>query len=46
MDYAILPPTDDWIFKLLFGDERHKSNLIALYELSAYEDGKIAVAKK
>jgi predicted transposase/invertase (TIGR01784 family) len=27
---AILPPTDDWIFKLLFGDERHKDNTIAL----------------
>jgi hypothetical protein len=26
----ILPPTDDWIFKLLFGDERHKNNTIAL----------------
>ncbi|MDR0654966.1 MAG: Rpn family recombination-promoting nuclease/putative transposase [Treponema sp.] len=26
----ILPPTDDWIFKLLFGDERHKDNTIAL----------------
>ena len=24
----ILPPTDDWIFKLLFGDERNKSMLI------------------
>ncbi|MDR1654798.1 MAG: Rpn family recombination-promoting nuclease/putative transposase, partial [Treponema sp.] len=27
---SILPPTDDWIFKLLFGDERHKGNTIAL----------------
>jgi predicted transposase/invertase (TIGR01784 family) len=26
----ILPPTDDWIFKLLFGDERNKSMLIDL----------------
>jgi predicted transposase/invertase (TIGR01784 family) len=26
----ILPPIDDWIFKLLFGDERNKSMLIAL----------------
>ncbi|GHT81985.1 hypothetical protein FACS1894137_00040 [Spirochaetia bacterium] len=25
MDYEILPPTDDWIFKLLFGDERRKN---------------------
>jgi predicted transposase/invertase (TIGR01784 family) len=32
MDTAppILPPTDDWVFKLLFGDERHKDNTIAL----------------
>jgi predicted transposase/invertase (TIGR01784 family) len=30
MDYEILPPTDDWIFKLLFGDERNKSMLIDL----------------
>jgi predicted transposase/invertase (TIGR01784 family) len=30
MDYDILPPTDDWIFKLLFGDERNKTMLIAL----------------
>ena len=29
MDYPILPPTDDWIFKLLFGDERNKSILIS-----------------
>jgi predicted transposase/invertase (TIGR01784 family) len=28
MNYEILPPTDDWIFKLLFGDERRKANLI------------------
>ena len=26
----ILPPTDDWVFKLLFGDERNKSMLIDL----------------
>jgi hypothetical protein len=26
----ILSPTDDWIFKLLFGDERNKSMLIDL----------------
>jgi hypothetical protein len=26
----ILPPTNDWIFKLLFGDERHKDNTVAL----------------
>ena len=30
MDYEILPPVDDWVFKLLFGDERHKSMLIDL----------------
>jgi predicted transposase/invertase (TIGR01784 family) len=30
MDYDILPPTNDWIFKLLFGDERNKSILIDL----------------
>jgi len=30
MDFKILPPTDDWIFKLLFGDERNKSMLIDL----------------
>jgi predicted transposase/invertase (TIGR01784 family) len=30
MDYEILPPIDDWIFKLLFGDERNKALLIAL----------------
>ena len=29
-DWNILPPTDDWIFKLLFGDERNKSSLIDL----------------
>jgi predicted transposase/invertase (TIGR01784 family) len=28
MDYDILPPVDDWVFKLIFGDERHKSMLI------------------
>jgi predicted transposase/invertase (TIGR01784 family) len=30
MDFEILPPIDDWIFKLLFGDERNKSILIDL----------------
>jgi predicted transposase/invertase (TIGR01784 family) len=30
MDFDILPPIDDWIFKLLFGDERNKSILIDL----------------
>jgi predicted transposase/invertase (TIGR01784 family) len=30
METDILPPTDDWIFKLLFGDERNKSMLIDL----------------
>jgi len=30
MDDNILPPTDDWIFKMLFGDERNKSFLIDL----------------
>jgi predicted transposase/invertase (TIGR01784 family) len=32
MDTAppILPPTNDWVFKLLFGDERHKENTVAL----------------
>ena len=30
MDKEILPPTDDWIFKQLFGDERNKSILIDL----------------
>ena len=30
MNLKILPPTDDWIFKLLFGDERNKSMLIDL----------------
>ena len=28
MTFPILPPTDDWIFKLIFGDERNKSMLI------------------
>jgi predicted transposase/invertase (TIGR01784 family) len=28
VNLEILPPTDDWIFKLLFGDERNKSMLI------------------
>ncbi|GHV11789.1 hypothetical protein FACS189491_03650 [Spirochaetia bacterium] len=36
MDYEILPPTDDWIFKLLFGDERRKSTLVDL--LKAFVD--------
>ncbi|GHV48340.1 hypothetical protein AGMMS49546_38820 [Spirochaetia bacterium] len=36
MDYEILPPIDDWIFKLLFGDERNKSILIDL--LKAFVD--------
>jgi predicted transposase/invertase (TIGR01784 family) len=30
MDYEILPPTNDWVFKLLFGDERNKSMLADL----------------
>ena len=30
MDYDLLPPTDDWIFKLLFGNERNKSMLADL----------------
>jgi predicted transposase/invertase (TIGR01784 family) len=30
MDLEILPPIDDWVFKLLFGDERNKSILIKL----------------
>ena len=30
MVYEILSPIDDWIFKLLFGDERHKSMLTSL----------------
>ena len=29
-DFEILPPTNDWIFKLLFGDERNKSMLVNL----------------
>jgi hypothetical protein len=28
MDYEILPPTNDFVFKLLFGDNRHKNILI------------------
>ena len=32
MNYAILPPTDDWIFKLLFGDERNANLLIAMLQ--------------
>jgi len=34
MDYDILSPTDDWIFKLLFGDERNKSLLMDLLKSS------------
>jgi len=30
MDYDILSPTNDFVFKLLFGDNRHKSILVAL----------------
>jgi len=30
MSITVLPPTNDWIFKLLFGDERNKSMLIDL----------------
>jgi len=30
MSINVLPPTNDWIFKLLFGDERNKSMLIDL----------------
>jgi predicted transposase/invertase (TIGR01784 family) len=26
----MLPPTDDWIFKFLFGDKRYKNNTVAL----------------
>ncbi|MDR0400860.1 MAG: Rpn family recombination-promoting nuclease/putative transposase, partial [Treponema sp.] len=36
MDSDILPPTDDWIFKLLFGDRRNASILISL--LSSFID--------
>jgi len=32
MSTAVLPPSDDWIFKLLFGDERNKSILISLLQ--------------
>ena len=32
MDFDILPPTNDWIFKLLFGDERNKSMLVNLLQ--------------
>ena len=28
MDFDILSPTNDFVFKLLFGDDRHKSMLI------------------
>jgi hypothetical protein len=39
MDTAppILPPTNDWVFKLLFGDERHKENTVALDAVSERE---------
>jgi len=30
MDYDILLPTNDFVFKLLFGDDRHKNILIAM----------------
>ena len=30
MDYEILPPTNDFVFKLLFGDNRYKDILIAM----------------
>ena len=30
MNYDVLLPIDDWIFKLLFGDERRKNLLINL----------------
>jgi len=30
MDFKVLPPTDDWVFKLLFGDERNKDMLIGM----------------
>jgi predicted transposase/invertase (TIGR01784 family) len=30
MNDEILPPIDDWVFKLLFGDQRNKSVLVAL----------------
>ena len=33
MDYDILSPVNDWIFKLLFGDERHKDMLINLLKV-------------
>jgi predicted transposase/invertase (TIGR01784 family) len=36
MSDNILPPTDDWIFKLLFGDERNKSMLADM--LSSFLD--------
>ena len=32
MNCPILPPTDDWIFKLLFGDERNANLLIAMLQ--------------
>jgi predicted transposase/invertase (TIGR01784 family) len=30
MDYEILPPTNDFVFKLIFGDDRRKSILIEM----------------
>ena len=30
VDFDILPPTNDFVFKLLFGDDRHKRILIAM----------------
>ena len=30
MDLDVLPPTNDFVFKLLFGDDRHKRILIAM----------------
>jgi len=30
VDIEILPPTNDFVFKLLFGDDRHKRILIAM----------------
>jgi hypothetical protein len=41
MDFEILPPTDDWIFKLLFGDERNKSILIDLLKAFVELPGRI-----
>ncbi|MDR0723058.1 MAG: Rpn family recombination-promoting nuclease/putative transposase, partial [Treponema sp.] len=28
MDVEVLPPTDDWVFKLLFGDQRNQYILV------------------